>query len=201
MLNIPTFHQVQVVDFGRAHKARAYGPRDPHHPTLPTKQTHPLINTALIPPSFLFSSPFLFSLSYIIFSASPSSPPLNLSPPAGMSNNTTFPTPHYPPYDYSTPDLSRYENQIELSDLEVDTSYGSTDSVLDTYHSGQDPYRPNTSSGSTGWEPTTPRIPGVTSPSSHEVMGGVPDAVPATHLAYPVGPTLPYHLLVFHATP
>ena len=111
-----------------------------------------------------------------------------------MSNNTTFPTLHYPPYDHSTPDLLRYTHhgsEIELSDLEAGTPYGTTDSVLDTHHSGQDHHRLNTLSGSMGWEPTTSRIPGLTSPSSHEALGGVPNAIPATDPAYPVGPHTP----------
>ena len=200
----PTYPcSIRFLILGAPANARACGPHHPRHPTFPQIKHPPLITTVLMPLSILFSSPFLSSFFYSIFlfSLLLSSPqPFT---PASMSNNTTFPTPHYPPYGYSTSDLlprTHHGIKNESSDVETDTSYGTTDSVLGTHHSGQDFHRPNTLSGSTSWEITTPPIPGVTSPSSHEVLGGadVLDAAPDT---YPVGPHTPVISSHFHATP
>ena len=113
-----------------------------------------------------------------------------------MSNNTTFPTSHYQPYDHSISDPSHYahrRSKNELPGLEPDTPYGTTYFLLDTHHSGQDSDRPDALSGSSDWEFITHWTSEVTTPSSHVVLGGVDvlGVTPATYPTYSVGPHTP----------
>lgn len=137
-------------------------------------------------------------LTPTLFHPSPlfSSPPLNLPPSAGMSDNTTFPVYHHLPFDHSAPSLFQHTHpggMDELSDSGASTSLATTDFPFDAHHAGQDPHRPGTLAEPIGWDTTTTQTPRVANPSPQVIVEDMStfDAVSAAYSAYPVGPHTP----------